>query len=63
MARQSFGAVWPADKVAAYASARVAQEHAEALNATAAPRESFGVRRSLIDDRFWEVHRTTRALA
>jgi hypothetical protein len=52
MTRQSFGAVWPDDKVAVYASERVAQEHVQELNAKRSEaRESFGVRRSSLDDR------------
>jgi hypothetical protein len=64
MARQPIGALWPEDKVAAYASERIAWEHAKELNATTTnTHESFSVRRSRVDARFWEVHRITRASA
>jgi hypothetical protein len=55
MTREGFyqSALWPDDMVAAYASERIAKEHAEALSRTT--HKSFGVRRSRLDARYWEV--------
>jgi hypothetical protein len=56
MPRQSFDkGLWPDDHVAAYGSEHVAREHALALNFVAG-RESFSVRQSQIDNRYWEVY-------
>ena len=63
MTKESVGKLWPADKIAVYASEQVALEYARELNERrdALARESFRVRHSRVDERYWEVYRYVRS--